>query len=242
MNIDASKWMGDTQRWFDDAQRAQMLGSPAMPANDPLRAPPPARETKWTEERIAALSAEEVRRLRANALRLGDATVADRCASVLARRPRAASNDHERAPSMRAALERRLVSRSVAFGTNGIVLANRFWSRSGIARDGTVVFAVWATDVIRDRQGARCLLWAPNVEGSRPWSDKPGGRERLEHCRRACASPGGAASAFLVYGQRLGGVQPEDRAASVAGIDTGSLSALRVEKRSEEYWAVWDAR
>ena len=96
--------------------------------------------------------------------------------------------------------------------------------------------------MVRDRHGARCLLWAPNLDGSRPWSDKPGGRERLEHCRRASASPDSAASAFLVYGQRLSGVQPEDRAASVAGIDADSLNALRVEKRGAEYWAVWDAR
>ncbi len=244
MKIDASKWMGDTQRWFDDALRAQMLDTPTRPANDPPdeQPAPRPRETKWTEERISALSAEEVCRLRANAERLGDATVAERCASVLARRPRAASSDHERALPLRAALGRRLVSRSVAFGANGIALANRFWSRSGIARDGTVVFALWATDVVRDRDGARCLLWAPNVDGSRPWSDKPGGQERLEHCRRALASPGAAASAFLVYGHRLSGVQPEDRAASVAGIDAGSLGALRVEKRGNEYWAVWGAR
>jgi len=244
MDIDVSKWMGTTQRWFDDALRTQMLERPATPANDPPREKPAPlpRETKWTEERIAALSAEEVRRLRANAERLGDPTVAERCASVLARRPDADSRDRARVPSMRAALERRLVSRSVAFGTNGIVLANRFWSRSGIARDGKVVFAIWATDVIRDRYGTRCLLWAPNTDGSRPWSDKPGGQERLEHCRRAIAGADGAASAFLVYGRRLNGVQPEDRAASVAGIDAGSLSALRVEKRGDQYWAVWGAR
>lgn len=242
MDIDATKWMNATQRWFDDALRMQALGSPAAPANDPLPQAPRPRETKWTQERIAALSAEELRRLRANAERLGDTTVAERCASALAHRPRAASNDHEREPTMRASLQRRLVSRSDAFGARGIALANRFWSRGGIARDGRVVFAVWATDVIRDRQGSRCLLWAPNVDGSRPWSDKPGGQERLEHCRRALASAGGAASAFLVYGQRLRDVQPEDRAANVAGIDAGSFSALRVEKRGAEYWAVWDAR
>jgi hypothetical protein len=28
--------------------------------------------------------------------------------------------------------------------------------------------------------GCHCLLWAPNVGGSRPWSEKAGGRERLE--------------------------------------------------------------
>ena len=244
VKIEESQWMGDKQRWVDDALRAQLREAPATPANDALPEPPAPRprETKWTEERIAALSAGEVRQLRANAERLGDATVADRCASVLAHRPRAASNDHDRVPSMRTALERRLVSRSVAFGTNGIMLANRFWSRGGIARDGRVVFALWATDVVRDRNGASCLLWAPNVDGSRPWSDKPGGQERLEHCRRAIADADGAASAFLVYGQRLNGVQPEDRAASVAGIDAGSLSELRVEKRGKEYWAVWGAR
>jgi hypothetical protein len=239
VDIDVSKWMGDTHRWFDEARREQLLRAPELPANDPpAQSPLPRRTTDWTEARIAALSGDEVRRLRANAERLGDATVAGRCESVLADRPSGAGERNEAAPS-RAAAARHLVSRSVAFGMSGIPLANRFWSRGGIARDGKVVFAVWAADVIRDRQGARCLLWAPNIDGSRPWSDKPGGRERLEHCRRAAATEDGAASAFLVYGQRLSGVQPEDRAATVAGIDATSLSALRVEKRGAEYWAVW---
>ena len=36
-----------------------------------------------------------------------------------------------------------------------------------------------AEDVQRVNGASSCLLWAPNVEGSRPWSDKLGGQERL---------------------------------------------------------------
>jgi hypothetical protein len=65
-----------------------------------------------------------------------------------------------------------------------------------------------------------CLLWAPNIGDSRPWSDSAGGKERLEHCRMALER--GAAKGLLIHGER---------------VDGENVLALRVEKRGEEYWA-----
>src|SRR5437763_6085466 len=33
-------------------------------------------------------------------------------------------------------------------------------------------------------------LWAPNVEGARPWSQSDAGRERLDHCKAAMQAGG----------------------------------------------------
>lgn len=207
------------------------------PAEESVAQAPERRRVSWTPERLAALSAAELRQLRENAQGLGEQDVAARCTEALGLRRHAADDGALPAAKAKASEKRRLVSRSVAFGMRGVALANRFWSRSGLTADGKVIFAMWAEDVTRDRAGARCLLWAPNVDGARPWADMPGGQERLEHCRRAIAN--GSASGFLVYGRRIPGVLPEERAATVDGIDAGSLVALRVERRGAEYWALW---
>ena len=47
---------------------------------------PPRRE--WTVERIAALGTPEVKQLRENAARLGEAEIVERCNAVLSERPR----------------------------------------------------------------------------------------------------------------------------------------------------------
>jgi len=194
-----------------------------------------ARVAMWTKEKISSLTTPEVRQLHANAERLQETEIAALCDEVLDARPRG------RAPQRRPRAKgeaRRLVSRGKALGMRGVIQRNRFWSRGGVrASDGTVVMTLWAGDV--HREGAACsyLLWAPNVDGSRPWSDTPGGQERLEQCRLALKR--GAAEGLLVYGERLEGSMPEDKALSVEGADAENVLALHVEQRAKEYWATW---
>lgn len=201
-----------------------------------MRFPGRSRVSKWTRERIDSLTTPELRQLHLNAERLGETEVAAICTDVLGHRPRG------RAPAPRR--KRRifavtLVARSKAFELRGARLENRQWSRSGLRPgDGAVVVAIWADDVLRSSGSSSCLLWAPNVDGSRPWSDKPGGRERLAHCRLACER--GAAEGLLVYGTRLEGSLPEEKALSVDGADADTVLELHVEKRGEEYWATWN--
>ncbi|MGH8660916.1 MAG: hypothetical protein ACREUB_04040 [Burkholderiales bacterium] len=47
-----------------------------------------ARRVEWTKERIDALTTPDVRQLRANAERLNDAEIVERCDAVLGGRPR----------------------------------------------------------------------------------------------------------------------------------------------------------
>jgi len=132
------------------------------------------------------------------------------------------------------------VTRRNAFEPRGVMLsAPSSWG--GIRpSDGTVVMSIWKDDIRSDNGVCRYLLWAPNQEGSRPWSDKPDGRERLEHCRLACER--GSAEALLVYGEPLAGHIPEDRAATVSGIDPSVVLHIEVVLRDREYWAVWGGR
>lgn len=193
------------------------------------------RVAKWTREKLATLTTPELRQLRLNAERLCESEVVALCAELLEERPRG------RAPVRRVkrpGSAGRLVARNKAFELRGVSLHNRYWSRSGLrSADGAVVVSIWADDVQRANGANSCLLWAPNVAGSRPWSDKLGGQERLAHCRLACER--GAAEGLLVYGTRLEGSLPEDTALSVDGADVENVLDLRVEKRGEEYWAVW---
>lgn len=48
----------------------------------------PARSVDWTTERIEALATPEVKQLRANAERLNDPEIVNRCNAVLGERPR----------------------------------------------------------------------------------------------------------------------------------------------------------
>ena len=198
-----------------------------------------ARVALWTLEKITALSTPEIRQLRANAERLQEAEIEALCVQVLGERPRGMAA--ARAPAKKKRADgRRLVSRSLAFGMRGVSLANRFWSRSGLSSTGDVVFALWAADVRRDDGASSYLLWAPNIEGSRPWSDKPGGKERLEHCKRAAER--GTAEGLLVFGTRLDGTLPDEKALSVDGADADSVLTIGVEKRGDEYWAIWGSK
>ncbi|OFZ97916.1 MAG: hypothetical protein A2Z64_07725 [Betaproteobacteria bacterium RIFCSPLOWO2_02_67_12] len=193
------------------------------------------RVAMWTREKISSLSTPELRQLHQNAERLHETEVATLCAEVLGARPR--SRAAVRRPRRKGSAGR-LVARSKAFELRGVSLQNRFWSRGGVRpSDGMVVVALWAEDVQRANAVSSCLLWAPNVAGSRPWSDKLGGKERLAHCRLAAER--GAAEGLLVYGTRLEGSLPEDRALSVDGVDPENVLELRVDRRGDEYWATW---
>jgi len=55
----------------------------------------PTRSVNWTKDRIAALSTPEVRQLRANAERLNDPEIMERCDAVLGERPRAGGSGTE---------------------------------------------------------------------------------------------------------------------------------------------------
>ena len=48
----------------------------------------PARSVDWTKDRIAALATPDVKQLRANAVRLNDPEITQRCDDVLGERPR----------------------------------------------------------------------------------------------------------------------------------------------------------
>ena len=193
------------------------------------------RVAMWTREKISTLTTPEVRQLRVNAARLLETEIAVLCDEVLGARPRGLAPVRR---AMRKGEGRRLVSRSAALGMRGVSLHNRFWSRGGVRpSDGAVVMTLWAEDVRKEDGACSYLLWAPNVNGSRPWSDKPGGRERLEHCQRAMAR--GGAEGLLVYGERLDGSLPEDKARNVDGVDPNLVLSLRIEMRAQEYWATW---
>lgn len=194
------------------------------------------RADEWPAERIAKLEREEVEHLRENAAALGESEIVDRCEAVLATRTQA-----RRAAPSKSAKARRLISRSAAFEARGVYLANARTSWSGVRRsDGVVVIGMWADDVQSRDGGCSCLLWAPNSAGSQPWSDTPAGQERRQHCELALAAA--LTEGLLVYGERLDGHVPEDKARSVHGVDPQTVVHLRVEKRGTQYWAVWGKR
>jgi len=128
-----------------------------------------------------------------------------------------------------------MITRGRAFAMHGVMLRSRLWSRGGVRDDGAVVLAVMADEVQKAGDAESYLLWAPNLHGSRPWSDTPGGIERLEHCRIALER--GAAEGLLTYGKRAAGAAPKDDGTSAERVDSEILLSLRLEKRGEEYWA-----
>ena len=196
------------------------------------------RVAKWSKEKIDKLSTPELRALLENATRLKEPEVAALCNELLDARPRG------RPPVRRdkhSGSGRRLVSRNKAFELRGISPASRIWSRGGVRADGAVIFTVRAEEALKDGGAAASyLLWAPNVEDSRPWSDSPGGKERLQHCRIALER--GAAEGLLTYGKRAAaGAPPKVNGTSADRIDADTVLELRVEKRGEEYWATCTA-
>jgi hypothetical protein len=134
-----------------------------------------------------------------------------------------------------------LVARVRAFEARGVFLVDPRTSWGGVRKsDGVVVMALWADAVETADGGCRYLLWAPNVDGLRPWSDKPAGKERLQHCRRALEL--GGAEGLLVYGQRLAEHLPEDKAYAVYGADAETLLSFKVAHVGAEFWAQWGGK
>lgn len=206
-------------------------------ARDPFRS---RRAHDWTLERIAQLGVQEIKQLRENAARLNESAVVALCDEALSvAKPRARSRVGSKAlPRTKA---RRLVARSRAFEARGVWLQDPRASWGGLRKsDGAVVMALWADSIESAHGGCSYLLWAPNVDGSRPWSDQPAGRERLEHCRRAMER--GRAEGLLVYGERLAGHIPEDKAYAVHGVDPETVVAFQVEMRGAEFWAIWGGK
>ena len=195
---------------------------------------PRGRVAKWSKEQLDKLNTLELRALLANAERLNEPEVAALCNEILDARPRGhPAVRQQRLPGQ----ARRLVSRGKAFEIHGISPRNRVWSLGGIRADGAVVLTVRAADVQRVASESSCLLWGPNVDDSRPWSDTPGGKERLEHCRIALER--GAAEGLLAYNKRAVGAAPEEKKTSADKVDPKTVLNLRIEKRGEEYWALW---
>ena len=188
---------------------------------------------RWNTQSVASLGVEEIRQLRQNALRLGAAEVAGLCDTALAaKRADPSSTSSRRGPNPG------LIPRRAAFALHGVHLNAGMSSWGGVRQpEGVVVIAVWADDVRSEAGGCSYLLWAPNQAGSRPWSDMPGGTERLEHCKLAIER--GGAEGFLVHGVRLDGMLPEQRARSVRGVDPAVALKFQVVQRGAEYWAVW---
>jgi hypothetical protein len=190
----------------------------------------------WTLERIGSLSVAEIKALRDNAQRLNEPSVVELCLEALkGARSTTARGRGKAGPRTKA---RRLIARINAFQARGVLLDDARTSWGGVRKsDGVVVVALWA-DAIESGEGAcRYLLWAPNVEGSRPWSDKPAGQERLEQCKRALQL--GRAEGLLVYGQRLATHLPEDKAYAIHGVDADTVLTFEIEQRGDEFWATW---
>jgi hypothetical protein len=193
----------------------------------------------WTAERLSRLDRKELLQLRGNAARLAEPELAARCDDILKDLP-------SRGPRSSGAAARRkdvqaLIPRSRAFQAQGVWLRDARTSWSGVRKeDGAIVFGLWAGAVDSGDGGCACLLWKPNDDGERPWSDSAAGRERLEHCVAALRRGGG--EGLLVHGEAAPGLLPEDRARSITGIAPDKVVKFRVEKRGEEYWAVWGKR
>lgn len=193
----------------------------------------------WTKERIAQLRKQEIQQLQLNAASLGETSVVSLCDEVLREQPRATRRSAGATNLAPASKKRRLISRGKAFEARGVMLQDPRSSWSGVRKsDGAVVVSLWADAV--ESAGGACsyLLWAPNREGSRPWSDSAAGKERLEHCRLAVKG-NGAAEGMLVFGERLDGHLPEEKARSVHGVDPETVLQITIEQRGDEYWGIW---
>lgn len=205
-----------------------------MNAHDPFKR---GNAEEWTAARIGELSVQEIKQLRDNAERLNEPSLVERCKEALQHaRSRGHQMAHRKAgPRTKA---RRLIARIKAFEARGVYLQDARTSWGGVRQaDGKVVMALWA-DAVQTAEGTcRYLLWAPNIDGARPWSDKPAGKERLEHCKRALEV--GSAEGLLVYGQGLAAHLPEDKAHAIHGADAETVLVFEVERVGDEFWAKW---
>ena len=191
------------------------------------------RVAKWSREQIDRLTTPELRALLENAERLKESEVAAVCGEILDARPRGRP---PAARQKRVGPARQLVSRSKAFEMHGAAPASRLWSLGAVRADGTVMLMLDADQAQRDEGVQSYPLWAPNVDGSQPWSDSPAGKERLQHCRTALER--GAAEGLLMYGKRAAAGAPPGQPGARMLVDAAAVLGLRVEQRGEEYWAV----
>lgn len=190
---------------------------------------------EWTLERISQLSAQDIKQLRENAERLNEAAVVALCSEALTGKRASSRSGRKAGPGTK---PRHLIARVRAFEARGVWLQDARTSWGGVRKsDGAVVMALWADAIESADGGCSYLLWAPNIKGSRPWSDEAAGVERLEHCKRALEQ--GRAEGLLVYGERLSDRIPEDRAYAVHGVDPQTVVVFEVEQRGSEYWARW---
>ena len=190
---------------------------------------------EWTLERISRMSVQDIKQLRENAERLNEPSVTELCNKALVDahpRRRVSRKDGPRTQA------KRLVARTKGFEARGVSLQDPRTSWSGVRKaDGAIVIALWADSIESVDGGCRYLLWAPNVDGQRPWSDRPAGRERLDHCKKAVEL--GRAEGLLVYGQRFAEQLPEEKAHAVYGIDPETVIVFEIELNGSEYWAKW---
>jgi hypothetical protein len=193
--------------------------------------------TNWTRERIEALSPGEIRTLGKNARERGALEVAELCEEVFQSKFKAAVSRHrppQREPSNQ-------VTKAKAFEMRGVTLKNSRWSWGGIRpSDGMAVFTVWKHEIQETESGYEYVLWATNSDGSRPWSDSLGGRERQEHCKIAFAA--GEGEGVLIYGEVPGRDLPAGTASKVTGADPFTVIRFKVEMRGDDYWAVWERK
>lgn len=198
------------------------------------------RAEDWTLERLSRMSVQDVKQLRENAIRLNEEALVALCGEALKGKVVTRAHRVTKADA-RAAQARNLIARRKAFELRGVHLVDPRTSWGGQRKsDGAVVFALWADAVESVDGGCRYLLWSPNLQGQRPWSDKPAGRERLEHCKRAIEV--GRAEGLLVYGQRADGQLPEDKAHAVHGADAEIVLSFEVKLDGDKYWAVWGGK
>jgi hypothetical protein len=196
------------------------------------------QSSRWTADSISRLTSDEIKQLRTNAEGRGAGAIVALCDSALTEQP---SRAPKKVADKRPPKNTLLAPRRAAFEMRGVTLRAGL-SSWGAVRDSdkTVVFCLWADNILSEDGGCSYLLWAPNQGGSHPWSDMPAGKERLQHCK--LAEEQGHAEGLLAYGKRLAGHQPEERAATVSGVDTAVVLRFRVVRRGEEYWAVWGGR
>jgi hypothetical protein len=193
------------------------------------------RASEWTRERLNQLSRQDLLNLQANAARLGEPELAALCDELVKARPKRGPNRGRGADGSESG---KLLPRSKAFVARGVWLQDPRTSWSGVRKsDGAVVMAIWHDAIVLRDGACDCLLWAPNIDGRRPWSDTAAGRERLDHCKAALGAEG--AEGLVVHGDPLAGRLPEDRARSVRGIDVQAVIRFKVELRGQEYWARW---